>query len=71
MFMQRVRQQEDGLWLTIPSGEVERLGIQDGDWVAVSVDRTRTRMRLPDDIHEATEAAMREFKADLDYLKSR
>ncbi len=71
MFVQRIRQQGDDLWLAIPSGEIERLSIQDGDLVAVSVDRVRARMQVFADVRMVTEAVMREFKVDLDYLKDR
>ncbi len=71
MLMQRVRRQGNSLGLTIPKEEAERLGIQDGDLVAVSVNRVQAHVQLPTDVHEATETVMREFKADLDYLKDR
>lgn len=69
--VQRVRRQGNSLGLTIPKEEAERLGIQDGDLVAVSVNRVQARVQLPADVQEATEIVMREFKADLDYLKDR
>ncbi len=71
MMVQRVRRQGNSLGLTIPKEEAERLGIQDGDLVAVSVNRVQARVQLPADVQEATEIVMREFKADLDYLKDR
>lgn len=71
MMVQRVRRQGNSLGLTIPKEEAERLGIQDGDLVAVSVNRVQARVQLPADVREATEIVMREFKADLDYLKDR
>ncbi len=71
MIVQRVRRQGNSLGLTIPKDEAERLGIQDGDLVAVSLNRVRARVELPTDVREATETVMREFKADLDYLKDR
>ena len=71
MIVQRVRRQGGVLGLTIPQEEAERLGIQGGDLVAVSVNRVQARVRLPLDVREATETVMREFKADLDYLKER
>lgn len=71
MMVQRVRRQGNSLGLTIPKEEAERLGIQDGDLVALSVNRVRVHVQLPADVQEATDAVMREFKADLDYLKDR
>ena len=70
MFVQRVRRQGDGLWLDIPSEEVERLRIGEGDLVTMSVDRVRAHVQLPDDVRMATDVIMRE-KADLDYLRDR
>jgi antitoxin component of MazEF toxin-antitoxin module len=71
MMVQRVRRQGNSLGLTIPKEEAERLNIQDGDLVAVSVNRVQVLVELPDDVREATEAVLREFKSDLDYLKDR
>lgn len=71
MLVQRVRRQGNSLGLTIPKEDAERLGLQEGDLVAVSVNRVRVHVQLPDDVQEATETVLREFKADLDYLKDR
>lgn len=71
MLVQRVRRQGNSLGLTIPKEEVERLGLQDGDLVAVSVNRVQVQVQLPEDVREATEAVLREFKSDLDYLRDR
>ncbi len=71
MLVQRVRRQGNSLGLTIPKEEVDRLGLQDGDLVAVSLNRVQVRVQLPGDVREATEAVLREFKSDLDYLKDR
>ena len=71
MMVQRVRRQGNSLGLTIPKEEAERLGIQDGDLVAVSLNRVQVHVQLPDDVRDATEAVLREYKSDLDYLKDR
>ena len=71
MLVQRVRRQGNSLGLTIPKEEVERLGLQDGDLVAVSINRVQVQVQLPDDVRAATEAVLREFKSDLDYLRDR
>lgn len=71
MIVQRVRRQGNSLGLTIPKEDAERLGIREGDLVAVSVNRVQVQVQLPTDIREATEAVIHEFKADLDYLKDR
>ncbi len=69
MFVRRVQRQGNGLGVTIPDEEAERLGIRDGDWVAVSLNRVQAQ--VPDDVRDATEAALHEHKPDLDYLKDR
>ena len=69
MFVRRVQRQGNGLGVTIPKEEAERLGIRDGDWVAVSLNRVQAQ--VPDDVRDATEAVLREYKLDLDYLKDR
>ena len=69
MFVQRVQLQGNSLGLTIPNEDAERLGIQDGYWVAVSLNRVQAQ--LPDDVRDATEAVLRKHKPDLDYLKDR
>lgn len=71
MMVQRVRRQGNSLGLTIPKEKAERLGIRDGDLVAVSVNRVQVHVQLPDDVREATEAVLRDFKSHLDYLKDR
>lgn len=71
MMVQRVRRQGNSLGLTIPKEEAERLGIQEGDLVAVSLNRLQVHVQLPDDVREATEVVLGEFRSDLDYLKDR
>lgn len=71
MLVQRVRRQGNSLGLTIPKDEVERLGLQEGDFVAMSLNRVQVQVELPDDVREATEAVMRQFASDLEYLKDR
>jgi antitoxin component of MazEF toxin-antitoxin module len=71
MLVERVRRQGNSLGLTIPKEEAERLGLREGDLVAVSLNRVRVHVQLPADVEEATEAVLREFRSDLDYLKDR
>lgn len=71
MLVQRIRRQGNSLGVTIPKDEVERLGLQEGDLVAVSVNKVHITVQLPDDVRQATETALRDYKADLDYLEHR
>ena len=71
MMVRRVRRQENGLGLTIPKEDAERLSPRDGDLVAASINRVRVHVQLAGDVREATEAALREFHSDLDYVQER
>lgn len=50
MLTQTVRKAGNSLAVTIPKEEVKRLGLQEGDIVALQINRVRIEVELPADI---------------------
>ena len=70
MIVQRIRRQGNSLGLTIPKDEIERLGLAEGDLVAVALNRVQIQVQLPADAEEALTTVLHDFRADLDYLQT-
>jgi antitoxin component of MazEF toxin-antitoxin module len=68
MITQRVRKNGSSLAVTIPKEEVERLGLHEGDLVAIQINKVRVRVELPADVRAAAEESLRERAADYAYL---
>jgi len=71
MFMQKVRKNGNSLGVTIPREDAERLGLKEGDTVAIQVNKVRLQIELPSDVRSAAGRAMREHGPDLEYLRDR
>lgn len=50
MITQTVRKAGNSLAVTIPKEEVERLGLKEGDVVALQINRVRIEVELPEDV---------------------
>ncbi len=60
MVTQTVRKAGNSLAITIPKEEVERLGLQEGDIVALQLNRVRVEVELPADIRSHAQQSLRE-----------
>jgi antitoxin component of MazEF toxin-antitoxin module len=64
----RVRKDEDGLVVTLPSETVDELGLQDGDLVELEITSLGIRPRLQPELTEAAEASWRRNEEAYRYL---
>ena len=71
MVTQRLRRSGGSLAVTIPKDEIERLGLHEGDLVAVQVNKIQMRIELPADVRAAFEAVRRDHAGAIEYLKDR
>jgi putative addiction module antidote len=60
MVTQTVRKAGNSLAITIPKEEVERLGLREGDIVALQLNRVRVEVELPADILSHARQSLRE-----------
>ncbi len=60
MLTQTVRGAGDSLTVTIPKEEVERLGLREGDTVALHINRVRGDVELPADILSHAQQSLRD-----------
>jgi antitoxin component of MazEF toxin-antitoxin module len=71
MFQQQVRRSGNSLVVTIPKEEVERLGLREGQLVAVDVTPLETRPVLPPDLQEIIDRQGEAMKPALRWLADR
>ena len=71
MVTQQVRRSGNSYVVTIPREEMERLHLQEGDTVAVQLNKVRLQIELPDDVHAAAERVLERHGAAIDYLADR
>ncbi len=60
MVTQTVRKAGNSLAITIPKEEVERLGLKEGDIVALQLNRVRVEVELPGDVQSHARQSLRE-----------
>ncbi len=63
MFHEKLRRVGDEYEVTIPDAEVERLGLQEGQWVSVEIWAAAGASELPPDARGAFEASWAENEA--------
>ncbi len=68
MIMQRLRKQGNSLGITIPKEEAERLGLAEGDMVAVDLNRVELRPEVAPHVRAVFDRVLEEYAAGLDYL---
>lgn len=71
MVTQQVRRVGNSYVVTIPKDEAQRLDLHEGDLVSVEVRKVRLQPEMAPDLEESFEYAMRQFAADIEYLKDR
>ncbi|HEY7036855.1 MAG TPA: hypothetical protein VH482_36340 [Thermomicrobiales bacterium] len=71
MIHQQVRKSGNSFVVTIPKEEVERLGLTEGQFVAMHLAPMELRPVLPPDLQEAVEALWPRLRPALEYLKDR
>lgn len=71
MVTQTVRKAGNSLAITIPKEEVERLGLTEGDIVALQLNRVRVEVDLPADIRSHARQSLREHAAAYRILADR
>ena len=71
MIQQQVRKSGNSFVVTIPKEEVERLGLTEGQFVAMHLTPMELRPVLPPDWQEALERAWPWLEPGLTYLKDR
>jgi antitoxin component of MazEF toxin-antitoxin module len=68
--MQKVRKTGNSYVVTIPRDEIERLGLREGDIVALEVRKVDYRVQMDPDVRAAFERSLDLYKDDYDYLGS-
>jgi antitoxin component of MazEF toxin-antitoxin module len=68
---QQVRKSGNSLVVTIPKEEVERLGLREGQFVALHITPMELRPVLPPDIQAAVDELWPRLEPALRYLKDR
>lgn len=71
MFYQKVRKAGNSYVVTIPKDQVDEMGLEQGDLVAVHLQRAEIRPVLDDDLREIIERLAKEHKEGLLYLAAR
>ncbi len=71
MVTQQVRRSGNSYVVTIPREEMERLHLQEGDTVAIQLNKVRLQIELPDDVRAAAERVLERHGAAIDYLADR
>lgn len=71
MFYQKVRKAGNSYVVTIPKDQVDEMGLEQGDLVAVHLQRAEIRPVLDDDLREIIERLAKEHKEGLLYLAGR
>lgn len=71
MLTQTVRKAGNSLAVTIPKEEVERLGLREGDIVALQINRVRIEVDLPADIFGHAQQSLRDHAAAYRILADR
>jgi putative addiction module antidote len=71
MIQQKLRKVGNSYVVTIPKDEVERLGITEGQLLAVEIQPLEIRPTLPHDIREAAERSWRKSERAYRYLAKR
>lgn len=71
MIYQKLRKVGNSYVVTIPKEEVERLKLEEGELLALHVQRAEMRPILSDEIREALEESWKEHEAAYRYLKGR
>jgi putative addiction module antidote len=71
MFYQKARKVGNSLVVTIPKEEVERLGIEEGGLLAVSVQKTEVRPVVSNEIKQAFQESWERNKEGYRYLAGR
>jgi putative addiction module antidote len=68
MLMQKVRKSGNSYIVTIPKDEIERLGLHEGDMVALDVRKVEYRVQMDPDVRTAFERSLKMHKDDYDLL---
>lgn len=71
MIIQRVRKNGSSLAITIPKEEVERLGLREGDLVAVDINQVEVRPQVSPRVRAVFDQVLTEYAEGLDYLANR
>lgn len=71
MIIQRVRKNGSSLAITIPKEEVERLGLREGDLVAVDINQVEVRPQVSPRVRAVFDRVLTEYAEGLDYLANR
>ena len=71
MIYQKVRKVGNSLIITIPTEEVERLGIVEGDLIAANFNKAEIRPILPPEIQSLAEESWQEHEDAYRYLDGR
>lgn len=71
MIFQKVRKVGNSLVVTIPKEEVDRLHLDDGDMIALQVNKAVVRPVLSDELLAASDASLERNKEGYLYLKGR
>jgi putative addiction module antidote len=68
MVTARLRKTGNSYAVTIPREELERLGIQEGDMVAVEVRKLDIRPQMSPEVRAAFDFVVKEYEEDIKYL---
>lgn len=71
MIQQQLRKSGNSYVVTIPKDEVQRLGLTEGQFVAIEVTPLEVHPVLKPELREALDAVWSDLEPDLIYLKDR
>jgi antitoxin component of MazEF toxin-antitoxin module len=71
MIMQKLRKQGNSLGITIPREELDRLGLAEGDLVAVDINRLEVRPAVSPELRSIFDRVLHEYREGIDYLRDK
>ncbi|MGH2562826.1 MAG: AbrB/MazE/SpoVT family DNA-binding domain-containing protein [Thermomicrobiales bacterium] len=71
MATQQLRRSGNSLVVTVPKEEVERLGLEEGQYVDLQLTPLELRPKLPKDLQEGLDRLWPRLEPALEYLKDR
>jgi antitoxin component of MazEF toxin-antitoxin module len=69
--MQKLRKQGNSLGITIPREELDRLGLVEGDLVAVDINRLEVRPAVSPELRTIIDRVLRDYREGIDYLRDK